>query len=238
MGRHYSISFSNRESRCKMRKKIVLLGVLCGVVFLGGCNKKEERKEDVVIAYIDELMSEDFSYADSYVGGTAFKITSFEYSTQAFLNNISKEIYYELYHQVIENIDSIEVLGVEKEEITNYEVYQIRVTMGNIVRRGELSIDKEKVNSLLEGYINGEYNRSSVEEKLKSLYIAEFKKCFERGDGVKIIETQLKSDGENVYYTEEFIKSLIPEEMKKNIELYEKNITAKFKASIVDFQKE
>ena len=225
---------------------IILFACLSGIVITWLYGKSIDSNSDVdsessaVLNYLSGFMNKNYGVCDSYVSNDGFKITDFQSSNQALLNGISSSIYTEFFNLLIDSIDSIEVVNINVDELTNYKNYELNVTYTPYKVISELNVDSDELNNTVEKYMLGDIDKSEMEERLNSYYINSFISCFVLSDSEKVNKIVNISEGYSdglyyVYGVKEFIQNIIPTEMYQNLDVYETNINAKVTSTIGSF---
>ena len=213
----------------------IFITILVGVVmkvFLVDRGTSDEPKQQIqggTMSYLQALCDKDYSTCDTYVASDGYRITGFTSD-----NPVETKIYYQFLDYIVDSIKSVKVLSIKDNKSSGYTEYEIEVCYIPYETIGGLDVDSEKLNSLMDKYVDEKITDEEFSTKIQDYYFELFKTCFKLSSDEYVTSKVLmlsEKEDENgvvcVYNTQTFIESLISDEMYNNLEVYQNNIKAK-----------
>ena len=225
----------------KSKKIVVFLLVIGVLITLLAFDilklRSESRKQQVdggTMSWLQAFCDKDYSTCDTYVASDGFTFTGFENTEQYVNNPVTSKIYYQFLDFVVDSIKSVKVLSIKDNKDTGYTEYEIEVSYIPYKRIGELNVDSDNLNSLMDKFSNGNLTDEEFADSIQDYYFELFKDCFslssEKYTTSKVLTLSEKREKNGVvfvYNTKNFIEGLISDEMYENLEVYQSSIKSK-----------
>lgn len=193
-----------------------------------------EKLEGGVVSYLQDLCDKDYESCDMHTTSDGFKIMGFGGTLQALKSPLSQKVYYQFMDYVIDSIQSVKILSIKQNVNTGYTEYEVEICYIPYEQANELSIDQDRLTSLMDGFVNEEINEEDFSKEIETYCFELFRSNFKLKDSnyisTKVLTLSEKRSNNGVAYvygTDDFIKGLIPDEMYEILDLYQRDIKAK-----------
>lgn len=217
---------------------VLILGVSLFTIFSESkkLNYLEDKQQvqSGAMSWLQALCDKDYSVCDTMSASDGFKFSGYDMTVESFASPIASEVYYQFLDFVVDSIQGIKILSITENVDTGYTEYEVEVTYIPYEKISSISVDEEKVNSIMKDYVDSALTDDEFREKIREYYFELFKTCFKLSSEEyvtsKVLTLSEKEDTNGVVYvynTKTFIGSLISDEMYKNLEVYQNNIKAK-----------
>lgn len=204
-----------------MKKRLIsIIGVLIIGVSLAvkaGDTQKlnyevsKQNEDSGVYVWLNAFKDKDYESCDWYASQDGVSLTA---DTSDF---------YSLFLDIlVGSVEGIEIKDIKDDKSTGYTDYTIQIERLPIKRVSTLKIDDKKISKMLDKYEKGN-DSDELESSLNDYYIGVFKDSFQYDTSKEpeVLELHLMEKGSCVYGTETFIKELISDDMRNNLEVFQ-----------------